>query len=522
MFAAADSAEFLKAKASAAKAFAEGAAVDRATMARLEAAIAKSGPPRDPQSASREFPVKVPGGHTLGVLMFVPKTVKAGTPLPLVLAFGGGPVPKGRRGDAGVEQQARMMRQVWTKAAADAGWLVAAVTDEISRSSSGVRYEIIRPDHLEAVLRGIRTRYDVDEDRTFMTGISLGSNYALQCGACRPELFCGSVPVATEGEARRAVLANLVTYPSYVLVGARDRNIRSIAGPRAFRRVMTELGYDHGYEEEARGGHEGFSHKYPAVLKWFGSRPRRVWRGRVVRVPHPAITAPDRRRYWIAADTRQAAFTSSLDAGTNRLEITAGALTRLDLWLSDRLVDLDRNVRVVVNGVVLHDALVRRDPHLALETVRTTGDRRRVPTARVVVDVPAKVLESKKHRAALDRLVTDSAELPRLAYWEHYALRHLRETRKQAGWTGTAKDLAGGRRGFEIATVEDGAPAAKAGLKVGDIVETFDGNPFFADDDPGALMRMWCLREEYPGTGLMIRVRRASGESAEIRIDLSR
>ena len=445
--------------------FSKDRRLDKHAFARLETVISGAG---RFGAAERRFE----GAKGLTVTVTPPSSYRPGRPTPLILAFGGGPVPVGERGDEMTAAQARMMTAAWRKAAEKAGWLLAAVQDDISRSKPGIRYEIVRPAHLEQVLKAIRQRFNVDEDRTFMTGISLGSNYALACGAARPHLFCGAAPVSTEGEGRPDLLSNLRNYPLYVLVGARDKNIRGIAGPRALDAILTRLGYGHRYEEFADRAHEGFKERYGDILKWFAARPRNFWAAEVVRVPHRGIMAPDRAFYWIGCDTRQGAFRARVSGNT--IDVDAAALTRLEILLSDRLLDLDRPVKVRVNGTVLHDARVKRDPLLAVEHARRTFDRRQVPAARIVVAVP----DARASRPT-------AAPEAELALWEFYALRHLRETRKLLGLSGKTESLGKGRVGLRTAG--------------GKLVTAFESNPFFSGDDVAALIDLWCLRQEYAG-----------------------
>ncbi len=485
-----------------------GRPVAKATFAKLETAL-HTATPLLPLLDHDVVTVAMPDGSKLDVYLALPEGYAGGKKTPLVLAFGGGPIPKGPRGDRMAQQQATMMRSVWRAAANRAGWIVAAVDDNVSRADPGVRYEVVRPYHLDAVLRALRGKLNIDEDHTIMTGISLGSNYALACGAAQPHLFAGAVPVATEGEARAPLLRNLRSYPLYALVGARDRNIRGISGPRTLDATLRALGYDHVYEEFAARGHEGFSERYGKVLAWFADRPRRFWAREVVRVPHPGILAPSRTFRWITCDTRQGAVRARITKNT--IDIDAASLTSLDLLLSDRLVDLDQPVVVRVNGQVLHKNNIARDLRLAVRHAATTRDRSQVPAARLTITVPRALATGKKARAfatAMRQDIGGGANVP-LAHWETYALRHLRATRKRLGLKGELVD-GGAAPGLRITTVAPDSPAAAAGVEPGDVVTAFDGNGFFAGDDPQALMDLWCLREEFAGKDVSLTIRKGA------------
>src|SRR5206468_3945837 len=129
----------------------------------------------------------------------------------------------------------------------------------------------------------------IDPDRIHATGISLGSNYALAYAAAHPDWFAGIAPVSTEGETREHVLRDLNRVSVFTLEGAKDKNIRSIDGPRTMAKILNRFGQRHRYEEEPNQGHEGFFAKYPAVLQWLTNQPRTPFPREVIRLAHPGI-----------------------------------------------------------------------------------------------------------------------------------------------------------------------------------------------------------------------------------------
>ena len=182
------------------------------------------------------------------------------------------------------------------------------------------------------------------------TGISLGSNYSIAFAASHPDWFSAIVPVSTEGDSRELLLRNLKTVPVYILEGSQDRNIRGISGPRALRDIVSGFGYDLTYREFGDRAHEGFQEHYDDVLRWLETRPRQAYPREVLRVPNTAITPLGRRVHWVEADTRQA-FVHAAITGPSRVDITARWARRLNVYLHDRLVNLDEPLEIRVNGV---------------------------------------------------------------------------------------------------------------------------------------------------------------------------
>src|SRR5262249_19152679 len=91
---------------------------------------------------------------------------------------------------------------------------------------------------------------------------------------------------------------------------------------------------------------------------------------------------------WIETDTRQGVARTEVVA-PSRISVTAAWTREVTLYLHDRIVDLDKPVEVLVNGVKVFSGVVPRSIATALEEARSLGDERRVYAARLRVKVPA-------------------------------------------------------------------------------------------------------------------------------------
>ena len=365
--------------------------------------------------------VEIGDGRTLKVHIVLPVKYDPAKTYPLMVAMGGGPLPNERLAN----RQARAMLRVWSKAAAEANWIVAAVEDTVSvaRSRRPLRYHVLADRHFRRILDAIFAHCAVDPNRVHATGISLGSNYSIAYAAAHPDWFAGIVPVSTEGESREHLIRNLQTVSVAMLEGAKDRNIRSIEGPRRLAAIMKQFKYRVQYQEFPKRGHEGFSEKYPAVLKWLAAMPRRPFPKDVVRLPHPGILLPGRRFYWIEADTHQAAFRAK--ARGNTIDVQASRARKLTFFLSDRLVDLDKPVTIRVNGRQVLQRRIARSARVAIEDAARLNDTQRFATARVTVDVP-NLDAGETWLASLKPKETPG----KLAYWEMFAVQTLKSERR--------------------------------------------------------------------------------------------
>jgi predicted esterase len=471
----------------------------------LEEAM-RQGPPRldaapaadDPQQV-QELTVEIPAGPAVPVLVRLPPRYTPETEWPLIFAMHGGPPGQVAQARSGAE---RMLR-VWTDAAARAGWIVAApvMTPTVAagpRTDDRLPYEIFHPEQAQAVIAMLRARYRINSDRVVSTGISLGSNYSIAFAAGDPGLFAAIVPVSTEGDSRELLLRNLGGTPVYVLEGTRDRNIRIIDAPRALTEILVAFGYDITYREFTDRAHEGFQEHYGDVLRWLDARPRQIHPREVVRVPHPAIVPVSRRVRWIESDTRQG-LVRAVALPPDRIEITAAWARRITLFLHDRLVDLDRPITVTINGVEVHKGLVARSAATALEEARRLGDERRIYAARLTLDVPVSTPSTAAAAAFASELAPVRTEAP-LSFWEMYATRALQERWPAVGFsaaevplprvvTGVADQVA-----LQVTTVEPGSAVARAGLRAGDTLIEFGGEPFFRGRGISHLYA-WVLRE---------------------------
>jgi hypothetical protein len=285
----------------------------------------------------------------------------------------------------------------------------------------------------------------------------------------------------------------------YVLEGTQDRNIRGIGGPRAFNDILTRFGYDLTYREFGDRAHEGFQDHYDDVLRWLDARPRNVYPREAIRVPHPAIMGIDRRAHWVESDTRQGLI-RAIVAAPNRIEITSRWTPGLTVYLHDRLVNLDEPVEIDVNGARVFAARVPRSAVTALEQARFFDDERRIYAAAVRIEVPS----TPASRAAGEKLWAQLAPARpegQLSFWEMYATRALEERFSDAGFDGVEARLPSGipafpeRVAIRVTRVRDGSAVAAAGLRAGDLLAAFGGEPFFAGRGAVAGLHAWLARE---------------------------
>jgi pimeloyl-ACP methyl ester carboxylesterase len=428
--------------------------------------------------------VAIDDKRKVSVLVQLPPGYDPARRYPLLFAIGGGPPPD----EKGATARAKSMQALWSKPADQAGWIVAVIEDTPSIRLPGkeLRYFILHADHLRAVRDILVEKYAIDANRVHATGISLGSNYALAYAAAHPDWFAGIAPVSTEGESREHVVRNLKHVGVYVLEGAKDKNIRTIDGPRKMAEILRNFDYPHVYDEDANRGHEGFREKYPVVLKWLAERPRPAFPKDVIRLPHAGIVLPGKRFHWLEGDTHQAAFTAKVDG--NAIEVRAARVRRLTFHLSDRLLNLAAPVVIRINGRVVHDRAAPRSLVTAVEDAALLNDSERIATARISVAVPD-LAAGEKWLATLAPKVEPS----RLPFWEDFAMTTLKERRwglpaEVEAVKGTP-GLPAWQTALRVKSAPEGSP-----LRAGDLLLECDGDPLFAGADSVSFLHDYLLR----------------------------
>jgi len=460
------------------------------------------------EPASELLTVTLPDGRGMDAFVQLPPGYGTHRPWPVLLAMHGGPPGSVE----GARRSAARMVEVWSEPAATFGWIVVSpvmstVVAAGPRTADRLPYEVLRPGQVEVLLDAVRARYRIDPDRIVSTGISLGSNFSIGFAAADPDRFAAIVPVSTEGDSRRALLENLRNVPVYVLEGSRDRNIRGIDGPRELELILTELGADLVYREFSDRAHEGFQEHYPDVLRWLSSRPREPWPRRVVRQPHNGIMGLSRRAFWVETDTRQGYVDAAADAEDNRVLLEARWAREITLHLSDRLIDLDRTVVVVVNGERVAALELDRSIPAAIETIRQHGDTGRVVAATATVPVPvasppAGGADPDDRDTAGDEAATASNPMARtepwerLSFWEMYATRALIERLPELGLeaAGTVA-RPDGTLGIRIERVDPAGPFGDSGMRRGDVLVEVGGEPFYPESGGLDFLHEWLLRE---------------------------
>ncbi len=302
------------------------------------------------------------------------------------------------------EKPADHLRTHWTSAAVREGALVVApampreLADWTSVAVTG------RPGgvtHVLTVVRVASARFSVDLDRVYVVGRGRGAPAAIAAANISPQRFAGVV--TRSGEPGELGARNFSNLPVLLISGG--------AQAQAFEEQAKQLGFEHCTALPTGGEDE--------LWEWAKKNPRRRAPVKVNMVPGEPFPS---RVYWMrsASFNFDSTATAELDRAANSVRITASGVWRVNLYLNDELLDLDKPIKVVCNDVE-RTYNAQRSLGPALEWLREgLSDTRCVYTARIDVDIVPRPVSARpaptpeefaKTRADLAAAGVDPAKL---------------------------------------------------------------------------------------------------------------
>lgn len=207
------------------------------------------------------------------------------------------------------------------------------VASPLARGTMG--YQGIAEKDVLDVLADVKRRFSIDEDRVYLTGLSMGGGGTLWLGLTRPDIWAAIAPVCPappQGADRFA--GNALNVPVRIFQGGADPVVRP-EGVRAWVEQFRELGVSVEYDEYPGVLHDSWVQAYQngQVFDWFDQH---------VRDPHPERVrfAADQYRYgsayWVEFDALNPGTTASIDIrfdATDRLSATTADLDGFTLRL---------------------------------------------------------------------------------------------------------------------------------------------------------------------------------------------
>jgi predicted esterase len=258
------------------------------------------------------------------------------------------------------------------------------VASPLARGTMG--YQGIAEKDVYDVLADVRRRFPVDDDRIYLTGLSMGGGGTVWLGLSRPDIWAAIAPVcpAPPGEAVD-LASNALNLPVHIYQGAADEAVKP-EGTREWVKRLQDLGTHVEYNEYPGVAHNSWENAYKdeAVFVWFAKLRRKRFPDRVrfVTSRYKYNTA-----YWVQIDRLTPGALASIDAkftANNRLEVTTSALHAFTLRLAKHpKFKAKRPVEVIVDGLALKTtavdslSLCRRDGVWTVEKYKAPANSKR-------------------------------------------------------------------------------------------------------------------------------------------------
>lgn len=129
-----------------------------------------------------------------------------------------------------------------------------------------------RVESIVAFIEQLKREYEVDEDRVYLTGLSMGGYGTWYTAMARPDLFAAIAPVCGGGMAWNA---GVLTMPVWAFHGAEDNDVSPVQSDEMVAKLR-ELGADVTYSRIEGVGHNVWEHAYNEELyTWLLGKKRK-------------------------------------------------------------------------------------------------------------------------------------------------------------------------------------------------------------------------------------------------------
>jgi pimeloyl-ACP methyl ester carboxylesterase len=282
----------------------------------------------------------------------------------------------------------------WSKEAARRGYIVVAPEYLIPNQTPDYRYTEREHASVELSIRDARKRYAIDSDRIYLGGQLMGGHMALDFGLAHPDLFAGVATISgVPAKFAYAYRKHVEMVPLYLVIGDIAMASRSVIFDGYAKPMITDV-LDVTYVEYYRRGLEDLPEEIPPIFDWFDkhrrdpvpksfeaftARPNDARFFGVVVQEHAAgrIIAPEAADI-LGKNINPAKLSFRSSTLSNLLNITTNGVTRLDVWVSPKLVDFKRRLEIRINGRAAFKNFAKPDIAAMLTDLRFRGDRQQL------------------------------------------------------------------------------------------------------------------------------------------------
>lgn len=225
------------------------------------------------------------------------------------------------------------------------------VASTMARGTMG--YRGLAESDVWAMLEDVKRRFRIDEDRVYLTGLSMGGGGTLELGLKRPDLWAAIVPLCPVpphfGEDHAG---NALNVPVHLHHGV-DDNVVPVSVTRRWAELFKQAGVKVEATEYPGVRHNvwDFTYKDAQLFKWLAQHRRQRFPERIV---YATRDPKDAGAYWVRLDNMEPGATARIDArftGPNRVEARSENLRGFSLDLKGHpRYNPQREFVMVVNG----------------------------------------------------------------------------------------------------------------------------------------------------------------------------
>lgn len=253
-------------------------------------------------------------------------------------------------------------------------------------------------DNLTAILRTLKSQFNIDENRVYLSGVSDGGTGAYFFAFKQPTEWAAFLPYIghpgvlrnpNSGGGYRLYFENLANKPLYIVNGENDR-LYPAASLTSFMEILEQAGVDHIWRVIENGGHntEWMPDELEAIEAFKSANPRDPFPDEIQWVADR--TDRYNRNQWIVIDEIAETDLPSLlrvQRDGNNFSVEARGVSRFTMLLNPEEINFADPVLVSINGRIVHSDSVRESVETLLKWAGRDRDRTMLFTAELSFDV---------------------------------------------------------------------------------------------------------------------------------------
>jgi hypothetical protein len=211
----------------------------------------------------------------------------------------------------------------------DVDYLVAA---PLARGTAG--YQGIPEQDVYDMLADIKSRFSIDEDRIYLTGLSMGGGGTIWLGLTRPDIWAAIAPCCpAPPDGSTDISINASNLPVHLFIGDKDFLYKTA---QVWKKNFETDSKVFDYSEYPGIGHNSWEYAYKDgfIFDWFSQFTRDIY---PAEVKYASKWLKYNKAYWVKMDNFTPGILATIDAkftASNSVEVTTAGLDAFTLSLS--------------------------------------------------------------------------------------------------------------------------------------------------------------------------------------------